>query len=570
MEYVYQRVYKALVRHKVNNVFLYSGGAIMSLIDTFHPKNNTANIKYYVNSNESCGTASAVGYAKASGNTGVCITTSGPGLTNCVSNILDAYTDSVPLVVISGQVPLSVMGTCAFQEAPSTEITRSITKWNCLVDNPQHIDEIMENAFFIANDRKKGPVHIDIPKCVLNTKIVSQPLIQTKEKIFSHSIRGSVSDLVSAIQMAERPVLYVGKGVLHAKKELSDFVRKSNIPITTTLHALGAFDEYNSLSLHMLGMHGSYYANQAIQNADLILCIGARFDDRCTGKVSEFARSAKNIFHVNIESSEFHKTIKQSVNIECDSKILLPLLTSLVRFKHYESWHSQINFWKEDKPFTFKFKSNKLMSQHILTEMNHHLPKSKQTIFVTGVGNHQMYVAQFIKFRENMQMVTSGSLGNMESGLPNAIGAKIACPDSLVICVVGDGSFHMSMSDLVTILKYKIPLKIVVMNNGTQDMVRCWENLFFDGRVTATTEVSPNYEALSFAFGISYMRLSGECVTDTHAILKEFIEKKEAVLLECVVEPDYCFPLVKPGHALDEMLLEVVSDERFESKSAPN
>lgn len=559
--YAYEYIYKKLLQKNVKDVFMYSGGAIMSLIDQFHVSKNNNRISAFVNSNENHSVSTAVGYSKVLNylepkkkHTGVVITTSGPGLTNCVSGILDAQSDSTPLVVISGQVPLKVMGSNAFQEAPSTDITKSITKKNFLVKNANELPQVLEDAFFIANNKKKGAVHIDIPKCVLNSKITNFDYQKTTMAVNENIYYNLIQEVAHAINKAERPVLYVGKGASDCGSIIYRMAHKTKMFVSTTIHALGTFNENSNLSLKMMGMHGTIQANMALQNADLILCLGGRFDDRCVGKVDEYAscaRKNKALYFCNIEESEFGKMIADTKNIQMDCFEFCKKLEPLLEEKSLNhEFYNMILLWKHSFVFNrqkfFMYLNRVIEVKCPRTEIN----------FVCGVGNHQMYTAQYINFNKYKRLFSSGSLGNMESGLPNAIGVKIARPDSMVLCIIGDGSFHMSCNDLLTISTYVIDIKIFVIDNQSQDMVRCWEDIFYEGRITATKINKINYQDLASAYNLEYVKI--DTIENNEFQIQNSIYstllKKKATLCHVIAPQDYCFPLVKPGHALHEML----------------
>lgn len=552
-------IYNKLLEHKVKDVFMYSGGAIMPLIDCFYQ----GKIKYYINSHEqNCGHA-ATGYAKSSNKTGVCIVTSGPGLTNLITPILDANNDSTPLVVFSGQVPLKAMGTCAFQEAPSTEITKPITKWSYCVQDVNELPYVLDKAFWLANDKKKGAVHIDLPKCVLTSDLKNN-YKEFKYQNYNHKKKNNYDyqNVINLINNSEKPVFYVGKGVLDASEELRELVINSNIPITTTMHAMGAFDEEHNLSLQMLGMHGSYAANHAIQNSDCIICIGARFDDRTTGNLDYYAPKAKDaykngtggIIHCNIENNEINKVVNSNYNFCIDSKEFMIELNKGIKFRERESWLNKINNWKQEQPFKYK-KTNKLKAQEVLQTLNKLIVDKSNYIFTTGVGNHQMWSCQFINWTHPKSFISSGSLGVMGAGLPYAIGAQISNPKKNVILIDGDSSFNMTLTDLKTVKEHNLPIKIIVMNDGNQNMVRVWEQLFFEERITATINSrNPNYSDLALSYGINSIKCINQ--ENLEECLLNFLNSNESVLLECVVESDKCFPLNPPGQALDNLILE--------------
>jgi acetolactate synthase-1/2/3 large subunit len=562
--YVYEYIFKKLVEKNVKHVFMYSGGAIMSLIDQFHPSKNKS-IKTFINSNENHSVSSAVGYSKIlnylepkKNHTGVVITTSGPGLTNCVSGILDANTDSTPLIVISGQVAIKAIGKNAFQEAPSTQITKSITKKNFFISDPNQIISVMEDAFITAHDKKKGAVHIDIPKCVLNSKITDKSIINLN---YLHKItqfkESEISEIADLINSAKQPVFYIGKGASDCYELIEKISQKAKIHTSTTLHALGTFNENSLLALKMMGMHGSYQANMAIQNSDLLICLGGRFDDRCVGNVEKYAPNAKKIVFVNICQSEFNRMISTDkfpvINIESDCLLFLKHIEPYIKEKSLNwDFFKKITLWKNK----YIFDKQKFFSH--LNSILHHKYKNQEINIVTGVGNHQMYAAQYINFDKYIKLISSGSLGNMESGLPNAIGVKIARPNSKTICIIGDASFHMSSNDLYTIRKYNLDIKIFVMDNKSQDMVRCWEELFYDGRITATEiPVNISFQNLANAYGLAYQMIDtlAETTIEIQKKIYDSLQSSGPILVQVKCKQDFCFPLVKPGSGLDEMIL---------------
>lgn len=582
---VYQKIYDKLYYKNINDVFLYSGGAIMSLIDCLHPKNNYNKINTYIATNESHLTAMAVGYSKIKNFinpkkniSGVVITTSGPGLTNCVSNILDAHCDSTPLLIISGQVPLKAMGKNSFQEAPSIDITKKITKLNYLLKDSNETDYILEKAFYHLHNNKKGPVHIDIPKCVLNSDITfeTQNIFFNVNKCYLNTFL--CKKVVEIINMSERPVFYIGKGASDCKKILKKIVYKTNIPVTTTLLGLGIFNEKHYCSLKMLGMHGSYMANMSIQNADTIICVGARFDDRCTGNVTKFAPKAKHIIHINIEPSEFGKVINNTINVLGDCREVLEYIEpglKEVSMCDRSEWLDTIYKWRMNFPFNYDRK--KFVSQKIIEYINDCLEYDEEYIFVTGVGNHQMYVAQYITFTENRYHITSGSLGNMECGLPYAIGCKIAEPNKKVICIIGDGCFNMSYTELTTLKRYNLDIKIFVLNNSSLDMVRCWENIFYDDNITATELNNCDYNILAKAHNINNSIIDKNMsVNKIKQRIQSILKSNESHLCNVIVEKDYCLPLVKPGKALDEMMIykdgviNIKGFDEYNKQDSPN
>ena len=575
-------VYRQLLKHKVEDAFIYSGGAVMPLIDCFY----NGKIKYYINTHEQNTGHAATGYAKTSNKTGVAIVTSGPGLTNMITPMLDATNDSTPLVVISGQVPLKTMNTNAFQECPAVAISSPVTKWSYCVQNIEELSDVIDKAFFIANDKKKGAVHIDIPKCILAEKKEDYSLkdyIAPKNKfrittdLFVNFIN-KIKNVSNIINQAKKPVFYIGQGCNNYSEDLTKLIKMSNIPVTTTLHAMGVFDENHPLSLKFLGMHGNVAANYAIQDSDCIIAIGSRFDDRTTGNLEYYAPEAKlaaregrgGIIHVNIEESEINKVVKADYNFKCDAGTFINILLkyNFIRFRERKDWINKCNMWKTNYPFKYnKLENNKLKTQDIIIELNrqlYELDLIDKTIITTGVGNHQMMAAQFINWKKPKTMISSGSLGVMGVGLPYAIGCQLANRDKLVIDVDGDGSFNHTMSDLKTIVENDLPIKIAIMNDGYQSMVRVWEELFYDGRITATKlERNPEYDKLAEAFGM--MSLKVENSMDLRQKMTEFLTYPGPILCDFRVHTDKCLPLVAPGKALDDLIMHEENGENEEN-----
>jgi acetolactate synthase-1/2/3 large subunit len=557
-------IYNGLLNNKVKDVFMYSGGAIMSLIDLFKDKK----INYYINNHEqNCGHA-ATAYAKSSNKPGVVIVTSGPGLTNMITPILDATNDSTPLVVFSGQVPIAAMGTLAFQECPATEITRPCTKWSYCAADGDDLFELTNEAFRVATNGKKGSVHIDLPKCVLNKlnglNIVSSNLLS---KSISN-INYNFEEIINLIKQSKKPIVYIGKGCNEYSKELKEFIIKYNLPITSTIHSMGTFDETHPLSLGFLGMHGFPAANHSMQNADLIIAIGSRFDDRTTGNLSMFAPKCKDIIHINIAQSELGKIIKNTPNrklhnINMDSGIFLNRINSYSNSDlviDRSEWFSIINNWKIKYPITYnKLSNDKLSTQMVIEQINCSINQS-DTIITSGVGNHQMMASQFIRWTQPSQFITSGSLGVMGVGLPYAIGTQIANPSKTVIDIDGDGSFNHTLGDLQTIQRYKLPIKIFIMNDHNMSMVRAWEKLFYAENYIATDcSFNPDYSMLANSYGIHSVNLSKQ--SDLEEITDYVIKYDGPILCNATVESDLCLPLVGPGKALDDMIL--LNDKQY-------
>ena len=574
-----QIIKKKLTEKNVKHTFIYSGGAIMPVIDTLY----NSDIKYTINTHEQSLGHSATGYAKSSGKPGVCIVTSGPGLTNLITPMLDAQNDSAPLIVFSGNVPLKAIGTQAFQECPATDMTKPFTKWSKVVKNVHQLPNIIDKAWEIANNKKPGCVHIDLPKCILTSTYIKDDELkyENNPKLNKNKILPKINyyTLSHLINKSKKPIVIIGKGCNKYQNELIKFISRSNIPVTSTIHGVGIFPENNYLSLKMLGMHGSPVANYAVNQADLIINLGSRFDDRITGNVDKFAPEAYNSFnkleggiiHVNIENTEINKNIKSHYNYVMDCKKFLDNITPFISYKERPDWMYTIQTWKKKHAFTYsKPHSNKLNTQMVIDMINGYLPHSGKWKITTGVGNHQMWASQFITYIKPNSLITSGSLGVMGAGLGYAIGTQIANPDHLVINIDGDGSFNHTLSELKTISNYNLPIKIAIMNDGQMSMVRTWEKLFFDERYIATDlSGNPDYCKLAKSFGIRSIRCNSskkleECVY-------EFLNFKGPILCDFRTVSEMCYPLVAPGKALDDMILfENKNDTKFNSSDIPS
>lgn len=570
-------LYNRLLKHNVKDVFIYSGGAIMPIIDAFY----NGKIRTIVNSNELCSGLSAIGYAKSSNKTGVCLVTSGPGITNMITPLLDAKNDSTPLVVFSGQVPLSAEGTNAFQEAPATELTKNVTKWSYKIEDINDLEYIIDEAFKVANNGKKGSVHIDIPKCVsyqslLKTNIYKRGMYDLESYLNSyHNFKfinlNFIKKVADLINNSKKPILYIGQGCKDSYKLLRILAIKANIPVTTTIHANGIFDEHHSLSLRWCGMHGYAPANYSLQEADTIIAIGSRFDDRTTGNLQHYAPKAfkaysngtGGIIHVNIEESEINFAVKSHYNFNCDSEDFISEILPYIEYRDRNEWFRYTNDLKEKYPFKMKKSTNnkdKLHMEEVLDSIYRHT-LDKDVMFSTGVGNHQMQTYQFIKSQYPNKIISSGSLGVMGAGLPYAIGSQLANPQKLIVNIDGDSSFNMTLSDLKTIVEHNLPIKIAIMNNESQMMVTIWEKLFFDERYTATlNKNNPSYVKLAEAYGIKSLYCGN--ADDLENTIEKFINYDGPILCEFSIKKDICLPLVGPGKALDEMILEDDVDDK--------
>jgi acetolactate synthase-1/2/3 large subunit len=571
-----QIIEKKLNEKGVRHTFIYSGGAIMPVIDTLYK----SNIKYTINTHEQSLGHSATGYAKSSGKPGICIVTSGPGLTNLITPMLDAHNDSTPLIVFSGNVPLKVIGTQAFQECPATEMTKPFTKWSVVVKDIHKLPHIIDKAWDIATSGKPGCVHIDLPKCILTNTYTNKNDLNYETKLVKKKINKiNYYTLSHLINKSKKPIIIVGKGCNKYPNELYKFVSLSNIPVTSTIHGVGIFPENSPLSLKMLGMHGSPVANYSISEADLIINLGSRFDDRITGNVEKYAPEAYRAFnehrggiiHVNIETSEFNKNIKSHYNYNMDCGDFLKNITPFMFYNKRYQWIHQINKWKQEHYFKYiKPDKHKLNTQMVIEMINNYLDSCKKWKITTGVGNHQMWASQFITYKNPNSLITSGSLGVMGAGLGYAIGTQIANPDYLVINIDGDGSFNHTLSELKTISNYNLPIKIAIMNDGQMSMVRTWEKLFFDERYVATDlSGNPDYCKLAKSFGIRSIRCSS--INNLEECVNDFLSYKGPILCDFRTVSEMCYPLVAPGKALDDMILfENHNDIKFNSSDIPS
>jgi acetolactate synthase-1/2/3 large subunit len=582
-----QIVYDKLIENKIKDVFLYSGGAVMPIVDAFY----NGQIKYYINTHEQNAGHAATAYAKSTGNIGVVITTSGPGLTNLITAMTDAQYDSTPLLVISGQVPISAMGTNAFQECPATDITRNISKWVHCIKNVQEIPEAIDHAIRVAMNGKQGVVHLDVPKCVSSAHYTDDREYNTlmkkytfpKQHVIDHD---KIYKVASLINNSKSPVMYLGKGASECQDIVKQILEKTDIPVTTTIHGLGIVNEEHPLALRMLGMHGSVAANNTIQSSDCIIAVGSRFDDRTIGNINKYAPVAKNaskhgnggIIHCNIEENQIgggiinDKTIiPVDYSIVADSKDFLSLLSTHLTDVKRPDWIRRVAEWQYTNPFTYMpAHDNRIKTQDVIVEINKHITKMKKfPIITTGVGNHQMMAAQFITWTKPNRFITSGSLGVMGAGLPYAVGAQIANPNDLVIDIDGDGSFNQTLSDLKTVKEYDLPIKIAIMNDGHLSMVKVWEELFYKKRYTATSTVNPDYCKLADSFGIEY--ISCDNINDLPTVVELFLNHKGPILCDFKVLTDICLPLVAPGKGLNEMLTHMnISSYNSDSSLPPS
>jgi acetolactate synthase-1/2/3 large subunit len=531
-------------------MFGYLGGVVLPLFDKIYD----SPIRFIIPRHEQGGCHMADAYARATGKVGVVIATSGPGATNLVTGIATAMMDSVPLVAITGQVRTELIGYDSFQEADTTGITRPITKHNMIIKNPAELPQALREAFYIAKTGRPGPVLIDVPVDMQLAQIpVSKPT-PIELPGFRHRIRGharQISIAAEAINESQKPVLYVGGGVVtsNATEELRVFAKKANIPVTMTLMGLGAYDQNDPGSLDMLGMHGTAYANFAVQNCDLLIAVGARFDDRVTGKLKTFAPHAK-IIHVDLDPASISKNVVVEIPVVGDAKEVLAAMTQVVEHRGREEWWKQIAEWKAKFPLRYDTNAKTIKPQYVIEEIWRQT--KGQAIIATGVGQHQMWTAQFYKFCRPRQFITSGGLGTMGFGLPAAIGAQIAKPGEVVVDIDGDSSFNMTLTELSTAVQYKLPIKVVIINNGYMGMVRQWQELFYGKRYSNSYLQNPDFANLANAFGaVGYTVDKKENVAST--LEKMFKETRPCVIDVHVDREENVWPMVPAGKSLHEM-----------------
>ncbi len=556
-------VIEALKREGVEIVFGYPGGAIIDVYDELY---KTPEIHHVLVRHEQGAAHAADGFARSTGKVGVAIATSGPGATNTVTGIATAYMDSIPIVVITGQVPTKLIGNDAFQEVDITGVTRPITKHNFLVKRIEDLPRILKAAFYIARTGRPGPVLIDLPKDVQQAKGEFNYPEEIHLRSYNPNYEPHIKQIERAyllLEKAERPVFLVGGGVISsgAAQEVRELAERLNLPVTMTLMGLGGFPGDHEQSLGMLGMHGTYYANMAVANCDVLLAVGARFDDRVTGKVDAFAPHAK-IIHIDIDPTSIQKNVKVDVPIVADCKRALTKLLEVIKEvgkpkkywkERFKDWWEQIEIWKRRYPLAYKEDPNYIKPQYVIEKL-YELTKG-EAIICTEVGQNQMWTAQFYKFKYPRTLITSGGLGTMGFGFPAAIGAQMGNPGKLVIDIAGDGSIQMNIQELATAMDQKLPIKIIILNNGYLGMVRQWQELFYERRYSAVKFATiPDFVKLAEAYGAVGMRITKP--QEVEPALKKVLSIDKLVILDVVIAPEEgVFPMVPAGKATTEMIL---------------
>ncbi|XPV74846.1 MAG: biosynthetic-type acetolactate synthase large subunit [Desulfovibrio sp.] len=559
-----QILLECLKKEGTDTIFGYPGGAV---IDIYNQLFCEQSLNHILVRHEQGAVHAADGYARASGKVGVSLVTSGPGATNAVTGIATAYMDSIPMVVLTGQVPTPLIGNDAFQEVDIVGITRPCTKHNYLVKDIKDLAKTIHQAFYLARSGRPGPVLIDLPKDVMNSKteykVVKEEDIQLRSYNPNYEPHvGQIKKVVKLIKSAKNPLFYIGGGVItsRAHDELTWLAQNLHIPVTSTLMGLGGFPSTDPLFLGMLGMHGTYASNMAVNNCDLLIAVGARFDDRVTGKVDTFAPNA-DIVHVDIDPTSIQKNVSVDVPIVADCRLALKAMRDVIepRLSEFDwaadhgEWNKQVQAWSEKHPLTYGDCEDSIKPQYVV-EAIQELTQGK-AIVTTEVGQNQMWAAQFLRFDEPNHFLTSGGLGTMGYGLPAAIGAQMAFPDKLVIDIAGDGSIQMNSQEIMTAVANKLPVKIVILNNGFLGMVRQWQELFYDKKYCSTNiEVQPDFVKLAEAYGATGFRVTDK--KDVSSVLKEAFETEGLVIVDVqVCREENVYPMVPAGASLTEMLL---------------
>ncbi|HET6426966.1 MAG TPA: biosynthetic-type acetolactate synthase large subunit [Phycisphaerae bacterium] len=544
-----QLFHEMLLEAGVEVLFGFPGGSVLPIFDALYQ----TPIRFVLTRHEQGAAHMADGYARSTGRVGVCIATSGPGATNLVTGLATAFMDSVPVVALTGQVVSNLIGNDAFQEADTTGITRPITKHNMLVKRVEDLGRSIREAFHIASTGRPGPVVVDIAKDATMATLEAEPKLEMDLPGYKPVTAGHMRQIKAAAEMineSRKPVLYVGGGVIiaEASEDLRALVDKGKFPVTTTLMAMGAIDETDPLALQMLGMHGSAAANYAVQECDCLVAVGARFDDRVTGRIETFAPQAK-IIHIDIDPASISKTVVVDVPVVGDARDILRRLLPLINPVRRPGWLKQIAGWKRQFPFSYAL-GERIKPQAVVEAIGR--LTAHDAIVTTGVGQHQMWTAQYYGWRRPRQLITSGGLGTMGFGLPAAIGAQFGNPGRTVIDIDGDGSFAMTVGELVTAVQYHQPVKVVVLDNHYLGMVRQWQEMFYNRRYSATEHPCPDLPKLAEALGATGMRVTEPGEVDD--AINQMLKTEGPVVLVAEVEPEEnVFPMVASGKSLHEM-----------------
>ncbi|MHB8156127.1 MAG: biosynthetic-type acetolactate synthase large subunit [Desulfocucumaceae bacterium] len=545
-----QILVQGLIEQGVDTIFGYPGGQVLPIYDALYD----AKINHILTRHEQGAIHAADGYARASGKVGVCLATSGPGATNLVTGISNAHMDSVPLVAITGQVPVGLLGRDSFQEADITGITMPITKHNYIVKDIDDLATILKEAFYIAATGRPGPVLVDIPKDVSAGEMDYEdpgPINLPGYRPVLEGTEVQLNKAAAAIMASTRPVIYAGGGVVGsgAHEELRRMAELLVAPVTVTLMGLGGFPGDHPLFLGMLGMHGSRYANYAVCECDLLIAVGARFDDRVTGKISSFAPDAK-IIHIDVDPAEIGKNVRVDIPVIGDVKVVLNQLLPRLEAKLPTAWQNKVDQWKQEYPLSFEENGN-LKPQKVVSEI--YRATQGQARITTEVGQHQMWAAQFYTYTRPRSFISSGGLGTMGYGFPAAIGVQVACPDEVVFDIAGDGSIQMNIQELSTAVNYELPVNVAILNNGFLGMVRQWQELFYNRRYSYTELKNPDFVKVAEAYGASGIRVSKSA--ELKPALEEAIRNSKPVFLDFVVErEENVFPIVPPGESLNNMI----------------
>ena len=551
-----QIIMECLLEQGVDTVFGYPGGAVLNIYDALYEYKDKIN--HIRTAHEQGAAHAADGYARASGKTGVCIATSGPGATNLVTGIATAFMDSIPMVAITGNVNLNLLGLDSFQEVDITGITMPVTKHNYIVKKIENLADTLRKAFLIAQSGRKGPVLVDIPKDITAQKYeYARPSNPLPKRASDYPIEERFNQALELLTKCERPFIYAGGGVVSsdAQAELTEFAERMDAPVACSLMCQGGYDQSNPRYMGMLGMHGTKTSALAIKNCDLFIAVGTRFSDRVLCNANLFAQNCK-IIQIDIDTAEFNKNIDVALKLKGDAQEILSTLNRLVPSRKNAEWMENIASWKKEYPLMQRPTQPDGVTPQQVMETLDRLTNS-EAVIATEVGQHQMWAAQFYTFRHPKQFVTSGGLGTMGFGLGAAMGAKVACPDKTVVNVAGDGSFHMNMNELTTLAAYHIPVIELVMNNAVLGMVRQWQKLFYNNHFSQTdVETRTDYELLAKAFGVKYFSIRTKA--DVEPVLKAAIACKEPVLINCIIDKDEnVLPMVPAGSSVEEPILEM-------------